>query len=150
MSITLPQAIQPGDAGYDAARAVWNGSIDRRPAAVIPCLSPADVAAAIAARPPRRPPARRPLRRPQHGRPRHLRRRHRRRPARRSTTSHVDPAERRVRVGGGALLAEMDAATQEYGLAVPGGHVSHTGVGGLTLGGGIGWLMRSHGLTIDA
>ena len=61
----------------------------------------------------------------------------------------VDPAARTVRASGGVLWSELDRATQQFGLATTGGIISHTGIGGLTLGGGLGHLMRKHGLTVD-
>ncbi|RSD22782.1 FAD-binding oxidoreductase [Amycolatopsis eburnea] len=137
-----------GAPGYDVARSVWNGEIDRRPAVVVRPAGAADVAEALAY-------------------------------AREAALDvsvrggghnfggaavvdgglcidlsslqaiSVDPVGRTARVGGGATWAQVDAATQEHALAVPGGTVSHTGVGGLTLGGGFGWLTGKHGLSCD-
>src|ERR671919_2031872 len=143
------RVFEPDDPGYDTARFVWNGAIDRRPAAVA-CATDADdgSAAITAARSVGLPFTIRGGGHSVSGRSVHdgalcidLRA---------LNAIDVDPRRGVVRVGGGALLSELDAATQEHGLAVPGGQISHTGVGGLTLGGGLGWLMRRHGLTIDS
>ncbi len=138
----------PVDEGYHDARKVWNGDIDRRPAVIARCESAADVAAVIGFA--RQQGMEISVRGGGHnvwgaavgtgGMMIHLGG---------MNGVSVDPAARRVRVGGGALLADMDAATQAYGLATTAGVVSHTGVGGLTLGGGFGWLAHRHGLAID-
>lgn len=136
------------DPGYDDGRRVWNATIDHRPAVLAYCTGTADVVAAV-----------------DHAR------RHGLAVAVRCGAHNaagmsagdgtlvvdltgmnavaVDPGTRRVTVGGGALLRDIDAAAQEHGLAVPAGEIGHTGVGGLTLGGGMGWLTRRAGLTID-
>ena len=140
--------IEPADAGYDEARSLWNGGIDRRPDVVARCASAADVAAALAfAQAEGLEVA---VRGGAHsasgaaccdgGLMIHLGD---------LNAVRVDPVARRAWCGGGATLAELDAATQEHGLAVTGGTVSHTGVAGLTLGGGYGWLTRKAGLSID-
>jgi FAD/FMN-containing dehydrogenase len=141
--------VEPADPDYDRARTGWNGAIDRRPSAVAYAHDAEDVAAAIGAA--RAAGVAFTIRAGSHS----VSGRSMRDGAlcvdlRALNAVDVDPQRAVVRVGGGALLGELDAATQEHGLAVPAGQISHTGVGGLTLGGGIGWLMRRHGLTIDS
>ncbi|MBW8901921.1 MAG: FAD-binding oxidoreductase [Massilia sp.] len=141
--------ITPSDAGYDEARSVFNGLIDHKPERIMRCVDAADVAAAIAGA----------------------------REAELTISVYggghgvtgsavvdggvcvdlraidhvvVDPATRTARVGGGASWGSVDAATQEHGLAVTGGRVSTTGVGGLSLGSGSGWLERAFGFTCDS
>jgi FAD/FMN-containing dehydrogenase len=140
--------IQPGDAEYDAARAVWNGMIDRRPALIVRPASADDVVAVVnLARGSGLPLA---IRGGGHN------------AAGLAVCDdgividlssmkavHVDPEARTVRVQGGATWGDLDAATAVHGLATTGGLISSTGVGGLTLGGGLGWLMRQYGLACD-
>ena len=136
------------DADYDIARAVWNGAINRRPRLIARCIGTDDVVKAV-----------------RFARQRGLDIAIRGGGHNVAGTAvlddgividlsamrgvHVDPSSRRAWVQGGALWADVDHETQAHGLAVTGGIVSHTGVAGLTLGGGVGWLMRKHGLTID-
>lgn len=140
--------ITPSDPDYDPARAVWNGAIDRRPRYIARCGSASDVIAAL-----------------RFGRHRDL-------PMSVRGGGHgvagtavcddglvvdlspmkaiaIDPAKRTATVQAGVRWGELDAATKALGMATTGGTMSRTGVAGLTPGGGIGWLMRRHGLTVD-
>ena len=143
------EVVLPDDPRYDERRKVWNGSIDRRPAVIARCAGVADVRTAV-----------------------RFGREHEELPVAVKGGGHsfpghsvcddglvidlslmkgvrVDPAAGTVRVQAGVLLGELDIETQAFGMAVPSGIVTHTGVAGLTLGGGIGWIMRKHGLSID-
>jgi FAD/FMN-containing dehydrogenase len=140
--------IGPGDEAYDEARSIWNGAIDRRPACIARCTGVADVVAAV--RYARERGLLVGVRSGGHG-----------------VGGHaicdgglvidlspmkgirVDPVTRTARAEAGVLWGELDRETQLFGLATVGGIVTHTGIAGLTLGGGIGWLMRKYGATVD-
>ena len=142
------ELVRPGDEAYDQARRVWNGSISRYPGLIARCAERDDVTAAV--RFARRNNVLVAVRGGGHSFPGY------------SVCDdglvidlslmngiRVDPETRTARVQAGALLGDLDRATQKYGLAAPSGIVTHTGVAGLTLGGGLGWLMRKYGLAID-
>lgn len=140
--------LRPGEEGYDEARRIWNGAIDRRPALIARCAGTDDVVAAV--RFAREQGLLVSVRGGGH-----------------AVAGHavcddglmidlslmkavrVDPAARTARAAGGLLWSDLDKATQPFGLATTGGVISHTGIAGLTLGGGLGHLMRKIGLTVD-
>jgi len=140
--------LEPGDPDYDRARAVWNGMIDRRPALIVRAASTDDIAPTVR-------------------RARTLGMRLAIRGGGHNVAGHgtvdgglvldlgalddvvVDVAAGSVRVAPGATLGHVDRATEPHGLAVPVGVVGGTGIAGLTLGGGVGWLTRAYGLTVD-
>jgi FAD/FMN-containing dehydrogenase len=141
------ELVRPSDPSYEEHRRVWNGSIDRHPQLIARCATADDVAAAVKfARGTELDLA---VRGGGHSFPGHS-------VCDGIVIDHslmkgieVDREAQTARVQAGVLWGELDAATQAHGLATVGGIVTHTGVAGLTLGGGIGWLQRKHGLTID-
>jgi FAD/FMN-containing dehydrogenase len=142
------EVVQPGDSGYEAARKIWNASIDKHPGIIARCSGVAEVIAAV-----------------------NFARENELLVAVRGGGHNVsgralcddgmvidlsgmkeiqvDTKKRTARVQGGATLGDVDRETQVLGLAVPAGIISKTGIGGLTLGGGVGWLVRKYGLTCD-
>ncbi|WP_117593022.1 FAD-binding oxidoreductase [Haloprofundus halophilus] len=142
------EVLRPGDDGYDEARSVWNAMIDRKPAVVVRPSGAADVITAVV-----------------------FARDHGLDLAVKGgghnvagsavcddglvidlssmSSVRVDPASRTARVGPGATMADLDHETQAFGFATPGGVISTTGVAGVTLGGGMGWLSRKYGLSVD-
>jgi FAD/FMN-containing dehydrogenase len=140
--------LQPAEEGYDETRRIWNGAIDRYPALIARCAGADDVVTAVRFA-------------------RELDLLISVRGGGHAVAGHavcdgglmidlslmkavrVDPVAGTVRASGGVLWSELDRATQQFGLATTGGIISHTGIGGLTLGGGLGHLMRKHGLTVD-
>ena len=142
------ELLEPASAGYDDARQIWNASIDKRPRLIARCSGVADVVAAV-----------------NFGRANNLVTAIRGGghnvggralyddglviDLSRMRAVHVDSANQTVRVQGGATLGDLDRETHVFGLAVPCGIVPKTGIAGLTLGGGVGWLLRKHGMSID-
>jgi FAD/FMN-containing dehydrogenase len=143
------QVVVPADDGYEEHRRVWNGSVDRHPAVIARCASVDDVRTALRFG-------------QEHQLPVAVRSGGHSFPGlstcddgllidlRQMSGIRVDPDARTAGAQAGVLLGELDAVTQEHGLAVPAGIVSHTGLAGLTLGGGIGWVQRRYGLTVDS
>jgi FAD/FMN-containing dehydrogenase len=142
------RVVQPSDVDYDSSRAVWNGMIDKRPALIARCAGVADVVVAVK-----------------------FAKEYNLRVAVRGGGHNVsgnavcddglvidlsqmkgirvDPLMQTVRAEGGVTIGELDHETEAFGLAVPMGVVTETGIAGLTLAGGLGWLRRKYGLSCD-
>jgi FAD/FMN-containing dehydrogenase len=142
------EVILPGEPGYDTARAIWNGMFNRKPAIIAQCANTGDVVQAV-----------------NFGRENNLLMAIKGGGHNSAGTAicddgimidlslmqgvEVDPGTNTVKVQGGCLLGVVDKETQKHGLAISSGIISHTGVGGLTLGGGFGWISRKYGLSVD-